>query len=138
MKNYFENFYLKNTSEYFKNVIEEEISLFVLEMILNRQTDEEFNIQIELFKEFVPISKNELNLKNVKDLTDLKKVFELPEDSNNQLIDLFENIVEKQKKVYERSFGMFGELSTIYCYFKLREIQINQIIYEASKLLNGF
>lgn len=119
MKNYYEN-YSKlvengNMKGYFEEILTEEISFFIMEMVLNYKKE---NLGDKI-KEFIPLSS--------------KIKVDFTKDSR---MNVSEEISERQKKVYGRAFGIFGDLSVIYCYFKLREIQINEIIYEVDLILN--
>lgn len=135
MKNYYEHYAelirIGVMEGYFSEILSEEIGFFIMEMILNTQKSvEEFKIDNKI-KEFLPMSSSRtISIDKITDISEMKKIFGISHQN------IHEGIVERQKKVYSRSFGIFGDLSTIYCYLKLREIQINEIIFEVNKILN--
>lgn len=135
MKNYYEYYAKllnkKVISGYFEEILYEEIGFFIMEVVLNSQRNlEDFKIDKKI-KEFLPLNYNKIvPIDRINSLEDMKAVF----DISNQ--NIHDGIVERQKRIYSRSFGLFGDLSTVYCYLKLREIQINEIIFEVSKILN--
>ena len=98
---------------------------------MNTQNNhEDFRIDQKI-KDYIPsFYKKAIPFDRISNISDLKEVFDI---SNS---NIYEGIVQKQKTVYERAFGIFGDLSTVYCYLKLRDIQINKIIYEIGKVLN--
>ncbi|ELA42042.1 uncharacterized protein VICG_00889 [Vittaforma corneae ATCC 50505] len=155
MKKYYEEYYkLSRSVEYFREIIFEEIKMFILDIYLSLS----LRSQLVLFLpgsssltfngecgsdqricEYIPVVEEAdqfaidqitKKLKNVNDFNELEDIFKLESS------DLYEGMRLKKIKLYSQSFKSFNDLSMIYSFLQLREHQIREVIFVVDQILN--
>lgn len=160
MKSFYENAYqIEDATEAFREVIEEEAALHVLDAYMNMQkpgqripSSDGFkgNGDFEVrktgacgfgslsfdprIKEIAPsVGGMDLILKKLeeaRDISDIKGIFRLTE------LDILSGVLKRRFDIHTRSFDDFNNFCIVYSYFQLKEALINEIIYNASQSLN--
>lgn len=142
MKKYYEKYYKKsNINENFRAIVLEEIKIFILDTFLSHSLKENKELAFDQkICGFIPeidgsdqliIDQIIRKLKKIRDYSEFEDIFEL--NSN----DVYEGLRVKRIQMLNLSFSSFGDLSTIYSYLQLRELQIKEILYYSDKILNN-
>ncbi|ORD98463.1 VA0D1 [Hepatospora eriocheir] len=118
MKNLMNNYY-ESSKGYFKEILEVEGDRQILEIALSNLQDKS-----KYFPNCTTL--NKLQLTELSKNLSKEEVVQIFNLSNDNFMN---EILIKIVNVYKNSFNQFDDLSCIYAYFKLKEIQIRNIIW---------
>lgn len=129
LRNFYDRYYeyIRNTSDrHFDEVIKMEMDSFVLDMLLSMPQGSDVS-------SFIPgcYKKGSLSITKKMILQDNGI------DPNSTGEEMVESMTRKRAAVYEESFNLFSGVSSVYCYFKLREHEMKRILYVMEQALNG-
>lgn len=138
MKNFYEfsyDFCLKSRLDHFLKIVKTEMDCFVLDMCVDLSLKDRSG-------KYVP------KYYTCKNLDGLRSNFEAsfpnrqistrnePKEDIKAIENLVLNQREKQNRAYKESFNIFGDISSIYSYFKLKENEMKKILYIIEGTLN--
>lgn len=135
-KKYYEKYYLES-KEYpeFREIIIEEIKMSMGELYLSRGKKE-----MEQLSEFIPVLNGPddfyidsffRELCIAKDADGVKKLMGLGD------VDICDGLRMKRIQLYKRSFDAVDNLSAIYSFIQLRNLQIREILFIVEENMNG-
>lgn len=127
LKNYFD-FYFYKSNNYFKNIIEIEGDRQIIEICLNGKLLKD---KLMYFPEGSKIS-----AKKKKELININNIEEI-QDSLNFKKDPVTEIINTQLKVYTESFKEHDDLACIYGYFRLKEQEMQNILWIAECIMQN-
>ncbi|KAL6121307.1 hypothetical protein NUSPORA_01794 [Nucleospora cyclopteri] len=120
LKNFMDKTY-KNACGYFKEILQHEGNRQILEICLNGKNLED---KIQYFPAANTFTGSELNLLAVNcDIDEIKRIFKAGEGDPINLC--IKNIM----RIYSDSFNQFSDASCIYSYFKLKEQELENIMW---------
>lgn len=129
LKNYYDFYYSKASSEYFREIIEAEGSRQILEICLNGSAIENKTVYFPLGSTVSESDKSRL-----RDCIDPREIRELVCPLAQEPIA---HAIEMCMQVYANSFKQYGDLSCLYAYFRLKEQEMNNIVWISECILQN-
>jgi len=138
LRRYYEEYYKESRDHpSFREIILEEIKMFVADIYLSRGERE---AQEEELREYVPrldgpgefhIDRLVREIGQTRDVDGVKELFGIRHG------EIADGLRRKRMLLYKSSFDTFDDLSVIYSFLQLRDLQTREILFVAEELLNG-
>ncbi|ORD94131.1 VA0D1 [Enterospora canceri] len=128
MKNFMDGVY-QNAGGYFREILESEGDRQILEMCLNGRNMENKG---SFFPNATTMNGQQITaLQKADDLDEIARIFKIPD------VEPVEYLVKKNNSMYADSFCQYDDVACIYAYFRLKEQEIENIMWIVECMLQN-